>query len=203
VSYIVAVAAPIGGGKTTLVQAMASALADAATLHFDSYEKATGRPARELLDWIREGADFDRFVEPELVVALEALRRGEAVVDPRSGVTIPPRKYIVFEMPLGREAAQVAPLIDLVLWVDIPPDVALARKVREFVETFLQRDERTHRESLGWLAQFLDNYLLVVGDLLAIQRERVRAGADIILDGAEPFNRLVEAAVSEIRRRHP
>jgi uridine kinase len=154
VSYIVAVAAPIGGGKTTLVQAMASALADAATLHFDSYEKATGRPARELLDWIREGADFDRFVEPELVVALEALRRGEAVVDPRSGVTIPPRKYIVFEMPLGREAAQVAPLIDLVLWVDIPPDVALARKVREFVETFLQRDERTHRESLGWLAQF-------------------------------------------------
>ena len=202
-SYIVAVAAPIGGGKTTLVQAMASALADAATLHFDSYEKATGRPARELLDWIREGADFDRFVEPELVVALEALRRGEAVVDPRSGVTIPPRKYIVFEMPLGREAAQVAPLIDLVLWVDIPPDVALARKVREFVETFLQRDERTHRESLGWLAQFLDNYLLVVGDLLAIQRERVRAGADIILDGAEPFNRLVEAAVSEIRRRHP
>jgi uridine kinase len=203
VSYIVAVAAPIGGGKTTLVQAMAGALADAATLHFDSYEKATGRPARELLDWIREGADFDRFVEPELVVALEALRRGEAVVDPRSGVTIPPRKYIVFEMPLGREAAQVAPLIDLVLWVDIPPDVALARKVREFVETFLQRDERTHRESLGWLAQFLDNYLLVVGDLLAIQRERVRAGADIILDGAEPFNRLVEAAVSEIRRRHP
>jgi uridine kinase len=202
-SYIIAVAAPIGGGKTTLVQSVAGALADAATLHFDSYEKATGRPARELLDWIREGADFDRFVEPELVAALGALRGGEAVVDPRSGLTISPRKYIVFEMPLGREAARVAPLIDLVLWVDIPADVALARKVREFVDAFLRRDERTHKESLAWLAQFLDNYLLVVGELLAIQRRRVRAGADAILDGAEPFDRLIEAAVSEIRRRHP
>lgn len=202
-AYVVAVAAPIGGGKTTLVQAVAGALGDASTLHFDSYERATGRPARELIEWIKQGADFDRFVEPELVAALEALRRGEAVVDPRSGLTTLPRTYVVFEMPLGREAARVAPLVDLVLWVDIPPDVALARKVREFVEAFLQRDPRTHAEGLAWLGQFLDNYLLVVGELLAIQRRRVRAGADAILDGTGAFDHLVQSAVSEIRRRHP
>ena len=36
-SYIVAVAAPVGGGKTSLVKAIAEQIGDASTLHYDDY----------------------------------------------------------------------------------------------------------------------------------------------------------------------
>ena len=65
-SKIIAVAAPIGGGKTSLVKAIANRLDDAAMLFYDHYEKATGQPVHDLEQWINNGADFNEFTIPGL-----------------------------------------------------------------------------------------------------------------------------------------
>ena len=63
-NYVVAVAAPIGGGKTSLVKAIANELNDATTIHYDHYEKTTEEPVHNLMEWMKDGANFDDFIIP-------------------------------------------------------------------------------------------------------------------------------------------
>jgi len=202
--HIIAVAAPIGGGKSAIARAIASELPGAAAVYFDHYEQATGQPVQNLQEWIRRGTDFDEFVVPRLREDLARLRRGEEIRDPETGSRLPAAAYVVFENPLGREARSLAEFVDLLIWVKVPPEVALARKLRELVGGFLrqQRPER-HGECLAWLEQYLENYLAIVRDVLRIQEQRVAAGADLVLDGTGAVEALARQAAAEILRRLP
>ncbi|MBW1861388.1 MAG: hypothetical protein JRJ02_03320 [Deltaproteobacteria bacterium] len=198
-AYIIAVAAPVGGGKTSLVKAIADKLGNATTIHFDHYEKITQEPVRNLLQWIKNGADFDDFAIPGLSNDLDKLKRGESIIEPMTNKEISSEKYIIFEMPLGKEHKDTAEYIDLLLWVEIPFDIALARKVREFTNTFITEHEPEKlRESLIWLDQYLDNYLTVIREVLFIQKKKVSVNADIIIDGQSNLETMVQHATKEI-----
>jgi len=202
--YIIAVAAPIGGGKTAVTRAIAARLPGAATISFDHYETATGQPVQSLQGWLSRGADFEEFVVPALREDLERLRRGEPVRDPATGAEIPPGRYLVFENPLGREAGSLAGLIDLLIWVDVPPDVALARKLQELVRGFQGRAGRERQaEPLLWLDRYLESYLTIVREVLRIQAERVAARADLVLSGLPDPEEIAREAAAEILRRFP
>lgn len=199
-TYVVAVAAPIGGGKTSLVTAIASALQDAATIHFDHYEKITEQPVDHLVQWLKKGADFCDFKVPGLAGDLEKLKQGKSIVDPVTKKDIKPRKYVIFEMPLGREHRDTASYIDLLLWVDIPLDVALARKLRQFTGSFLKRfDPLRQRDFILWLDAYLENYIKAVGHVLRIQEERVKPMADVIVDGTQDLERMTRYSTKMIQ----
>jgi hypothetical protein len=203
-SCIVAVAAPIGGGKTSLVHAIARELGDASTIHFDAYEKATSRPIQELRQWLEAGADIDAFSMPELSRDLARLKRGLSVAEPGTGREISPAKYLVFEMPLGKEHRATAAQIDLLVWIDLPLDIALGRKLKEFTGRFLaEYGAEKQRDCMVWLDGFLENYLGAVRDALELQQQRVPRHADVILDGRQDFETLVQRAVGAIRARLP
>jgi uridine kinase len=198
-AYIIAVAAPIGGGKTSLVKALEKALQEAVTVHFDHYEKLSERPVDHLLEWMEKGADFNDFRVPGLAEDLDKLKRGESIVNPLTKEDISPEKYVVFEMPLGREHGETAKYIDLLLWVDIPLDMALARKLKEFTRAFLERyDPQKQQDYILWLDSYLDNYHRVVGKVLRIQETKVRAGADIIIDGTGDLETMIQQAMDAI-----
>lgn len=193
-TFIIAVAAPIGGGKTALVKGLAQALNGASTLHFDHYELATRKTPEELARWLAAGADFNQLRAPGLLCALQALQRGEPVSDPAGGQMILPGDYLILEMPLGRAYAETAELIDVVIWLDIPLDVALARKLREFTAQALADDTEDPRGFLRWLDAYLDQYTEQVRAILQLQKQRVAAGADIVLDGMRPPHVLIADA---------
>lgn len=192
-TFVIAVAAPIGGGKTALVKGLAQALNGASTLHFDHYELATQKTPEELARWLAAGADFNELRAPGLLSALQALKRGEPVTDPAGGQAILPGDCLILEMPLGRAYAETAELIDAVIWLDIPLDVALARKLREFTAQALA-DREDPREFLRWLDAYLDQYTEQVRAILQLQKQRVAAGADIVLDGLRPLHALITDA---------
>ncbi len=201
---VIAIAAPVGGGKTSLARAIASALGDASILSYDSYERSTAQPPEGIMRWIHNGARFDELPAPGLVEDLLHMRRGETTIDPRYRVPAHPGKRIIFEMPLGREYPATAGLIDLLIWIDTPLDTALARKIREFIaDTRSTSGEIDARAFLSWLDGYLDNYLRMVGTMLKIQRERVPVHADVILDGRNDFDTLVRLAIEAIRGRFP
>ena len=197
---IIAVSGPVGGGKTSFVKALAGRLYSAPVIHYDHYETETLKSPEYLKKWIKDGADFNEFTAPGLSEDLRKLKTGESITDVSTGKKIGPQKYILFEMPLGKEHKETANLIDILIWIDIPLDSALARKMREFTEIFLGR-KGDYRESILWLKHYLENYLDVIRDVLVVQKERVSVNADIVVDGMGNFESMVEYAAGEIEKK--
>jgi uridine kinase len=202
--HVIAVAGPIGGGKTSLVKALARVLKDASILFYDNYEQSSKGSVDEMIRWMRDGANIDNLDIARLAGDLSKLKSGQAIIDPLTLAEIPPNKLIILEMPLGREHKSAAPYIDLLIWIDTPPDIALARKIKEFTGHFLiEHRDAAGRDFVVWLHQYLDNYLRAIRDLLQIQRERVAPNADIILDGRCDLETMLKQALREISARMP
>lgn len=177
---VIAVAAPIGGGKSALTAALAQALGESETLRFDDYEQATRKPVDELAQWLADGADFDRLQAPGLAEALTTLLGG-----PQAPGGSAVKRHLVFEMPLGRAWSATAAQIDHLVWIDCPLDVSLARRIREISSDLLHRDALDARRGLAWLDNYLRHYIEVVHHVLELQRERVKPYADLIVDALD------------------
>jgi uridine kinase len=201
--YVVAVAGPTGSGKSALVQSLVAQLQDACALHMDDYERMTREPMADVRRWADRGADFDQLSVPLLGEHLRELKCGEPVVTP-SGARLVPRKYIVFETQFGRAHTATAGLIDLLIWIDVPLEIALARKLKAVAEEAL-REERPHaaRERLAWLQGYLDSYLALVRRLLLVQAERVRPQADLVLDGSGALEPMAARAREHVLQLFP
>lgn len=203
-SYIIAIAGPPGSGKSSLVRSLVGSLGDAAALSFDHYENITGKPPREIKQWLAGGADFDRFVVPGLAGDLQRLKEGEAITDPVSRELVVARKYVIFEMPFGKAQVATAAFIDRLLWIDLPLDVALARTLREHTGIFIERfPPDKHRECLTWLHGYLDGYLDFVHQVLAVQHQKVRPGADLLIDGRDDLEGMTRKALQFINSELP
>jgi uridine kinase len=192
--HVIAVAGPAGGGKSSLVGALVRTLEDATAIHVDSYQQITQRPIREIVQWMQRGADFDEFSIPLLAEHLEQLKRGVPVVDPQTRREIAPAKHILFETHFGRAHRDTGRHVDLLLWIDTPLDIALARNLIDLVGS---------RESAEGLQRYLATYLEDVRGLRLMQRDRICADADVILDGAAPFDDMLARARREIKARFP
>jgi uridine kinase len=200
--HIVAVAGPVGGGKSTLVEGLAGRLTDASVIRFDHYERVTEQPIENIRRWMESGADLDELVIAGLPEDLRALKQGYSVVDPLTQAPIPARKYVLFECQFGRQHKATGQHIDFLIWIDTPLDVALARKVRAFSGELRQARERKEIDGFApWLHAYLDNYLEVVGGLLRMQRETVGANADLVIDGSGTADAVLNRAEREIRAR--
>lgn len=194
-SYVIAVSAPVGGGKTTLVQGLCKALGDATAIHFDHYETLSEHPPADIRRWMRKGANIDELVVEKLPEHLAHLKSGNAVTDP-TGLHIRAAKHICFETPFARQHRATGALVDMAIWIETPLDVALARNLKE-----LGRQPGADSDLSGWLAPYLDSYLDFVRDLLVMQQEVVGGAADLVLDGLDPVDDNVERAAREVRGR--
>lgn len=200
-SHVVAIAAPPGGGKTSLVNALTQRLGSAVSLYFDHYQTLTEQPIEDIAQWMRDGADFNAFVIPRLVEDLAALKRAEDIIDPGTGQRLAPQRFVVFEMPLGRGHDASAPYIDYLVWIDVPADLALARTLRECVRNAVREDDAAEQAVfLRWCDGYLENYLDVVADTLALQREQIRADADLVLDGRASPDVMAQTVVDALAK---
>jgi uridine kinase len=159
---VVAIAAPIGGGKSALVTALCSELDGSVALRFDDFETATRQSVEQLAAWLNAGADFAALEAPGLKKQLASLRASGA-------------SYVIFEMPLGRAWPATRHAIDLLVWIDVPLDIALARRMLEM----------SSRQSadLAWMQHYLSHYISTIHGVLEAQRQAVQPQADLRVDG--------------------
>lgn len=188
-SHVVGVAGHPGAGKSSLVAALAEALGGAPVVRMDDYETMTRMPPAALERWMRDGADIDAFAFPGLE---EELRRVKA----------DPRRFALFETQFGRAHRASGRFLDVLVWVDTPLDIALARNVRATVSGLLREPATQELPGrLRWLQGYLDNYLAVVRSLLVMQDERVRRGAEVVVDGTLPLAEVVRSAAAGIAEK--
>jgi uridine kinase len=197
---IVAISGAPGSGKSTLARGLADALGDAAVVHMDHYEQATAEPIEAIRRWMEQGADYDALPIPLLAEHLDALRAGRVVTDPATQEAIRPAAWILFETQFGRAHHATGRHIDLLVWLDTPPDIALARTLLKSTRIALH-DGQADAAQLAWTEGYLANYLTVVRQLVLMQKARVGAGADIVLDGADAPGALIAHARDRILQR--
>jgi uridine kinase len=165
-------AGPPGAGKSALIAALHARLPDALTVSADDFPAPHAMPFDALESWIEAGADFGCLEVSEFVDALATLRDGRAY----RGRTIAPGAMLLVEAPLGRAHPAIAPLIDRLIWIDTPLDVALARNLI----AWRSQPEGPPPE---WVDAYLDQYLGAVRRVLVAQRAAVTKEADLIVDG--------------------
>jgi uridine kinase len=198
-SFVVAISGPAGSGKTSLVQKVTSLLDDAVSFYFDDYESVSKYPS-DLSEWIREGADPNRWGTPQLVEDLRSLRYGKAISLPDNRGMLKTARFIVIEEPFGRERDKMNELIDFVACIDLPLEIALARALLRTIEEFPR--ERRQDELIEFLMGYLGAYLK--DSLRALYLEvnaRVLKNCDLVLNGVKPLAELAEEIVAAVKIR--
>jgi uridine kinase len=203
-AYVIAIAGTSGAGKTSLVKQVAALLDDAVTFYFDDYSEYPD----DIMQWLRDGADLKQWHSPKMVEDLRALKLGKAITPPElahkhrqaigevsfNGV-LKPARFIIVDEPFGRERPGMNELVDFVVGLNTPLDIALARK--------LLRDIDYHLAGVfsGDLIAYIKDILLdypITRELYLAAGEVAGHHADLAVDGAKPIEELAREVVIKI-----
>lgn len=199
---VIAISGASGVEKSRLVTALVQTLGDAIALHFDDYKPQRTPPSIYPLDprqWLADGADPKAWETPQLAPDLQRLLRGESVVVPRQGTVLAPKRWIVLEEPFGRARTAMRGLIDVVILMEVPLEVALARRLLRVAE---RPDPLTHpEEQARVLLAYLRDDHAIGRELYRVITERVRPDCDLIVDGLQPADVLAASTAEWIRQR--
>jgi len=198
-AFVIGISAPPGGGKSSLAQALAKRLGNATTIHFDAYEQITSSPMHDISDWMRRGADFNEFDIQKLSEDLKRIKSGQSITESNETFEILPPHYVLFETLFGREHEASGRFIDRLIWIDVPLDLALARKLLDFTDPEPDEGVGQNADStLMWLRGYLGHYVQATRGLLMMQKERIALTADLTLNGTLDLTTLVEQATRDI-----
>jgi uridine kinase len=192
-ALVIAVCGTSGAGKTRLVERTVELLGDAVALHFDDYRSVSDYPT-DLLAWLEAGADPDAWRTPRMAADLMALRAGRAVALPDPARRLEPRRFVVVEDPFGRARREMAPGIDFSAYLDLPMEIALARKLRRDLAGAAR--ELGAQGALDRASLFFEEYLERRGrEAYLAGNRRARESCDVVLDGMLPLEVLAREIV--------
>lgn len=197
--FVIAISGVSGAGKTALVSKVADFLGDAVVLHFDDYRSVAKYPEypSDMPKWIEKGKDLDAWEIPQLLDDLKALREGKTISLPDKR-EVKPARFIVLEEPSGRERIGLRELIDFVVLLDLPLEIALARKVVQDLGrclTDIPSDKLAEAVQRG--IDYYSHYPLAREYYLTCV-ERVSQDCDLVLDGTRPAEELAHKVVAAV-----
>src|SRR5215216_1504103 len=178
-TFVIAIAGHSGAGKSTLVENLVTRLGSANSLSLDEYESSSTYPPAA--KWIHDGADPNEFLIPQFDADVRALKNGKPISQPETGIEIRPARFLVVEEPFGRGREAIRELIDFVVYVDTPLEIAYIRKISR-KNDFLPWEENPDifikhlRENMEWYLRNGRNFYLAVAD-------KVRQNCDLVVDG--------------------
>jgi uridine kinase len=201
---VIVVSGSVGSGKSTVVARLSELLGNCPTLIFDHYEQYVEWP-QDMSRWIEEGADPSQIRVPRLKEDLLSLLEGVPITYPVDGEVVHPAEYVIVEEPSGQERWEIAAYIDLVVFIDVPQDVCVARMVQRTMDMEVWDSERTFENQskkdlvrqmnavASWVTHYLRARSMYVGVSSAVKRK-----ADIVVDGMRPVDEIVAEIVSAI-----
>lgn len=198
-SFVVAISGTSGSGKTSLVQKVTGLLEDAVSFYFDDYASVSKYPSN-FSEWVKEGADLNQWETPQLFEDLQALRNGKFISLPDNKGVIKTARFIVMEEPFGRERARMNELIDFVVFINVPLEVALARRLLRDAEWCLS--EKNPEYLAAYLKEYLTGYLSgATREMYLEVNARVLKNCDLVLDGVKSLDELADEIVAAIKTK--
>ncbi len=167
-TYIIAINAISGGGKTTITKELQKCLPNAKALHFDDRDYDSNSGIDDICKWIEEGADVNKF-------NLELLANDIELLSSNSD-------YIVMDYPFGYRHNLIGKYVDLSIFIDTPLDIALARRIiRDYDKDTVQN---IFSDMEQYLSQGRNAYLYGLNTTIE--------DADFVVDGSKSTNDIVE-----------
>lgn len=201
--FVIAITGHSGAGKSTLIQELVRRLGDAISLSFDDYQSTSKYPPTE--QWLEEGADPNQFATPDFAADAQKLVMGEAILHPITNSAIRPARYLVLEEHFGRGRNAIREMIDFVVLLDLPLELAHARKLLRKNDFLPWEDNpelfiRNLREHLNWYIRVGQEFYTAVDHI-------VREDCDLIVDGTQPTSQIalqiVQAVKTELSNNEP
>ena len=174
--FVISISGISGSGKTTVANLFKEMMVNTEIIYFDNIPGDL--LGREYCEWSESGADCNEW---NLTPITDELKRlFSELLD-----------YIVIDYPFGKAHRIVGAYIDFSVWIDIPLDVALARRIlRDF--TCRSENRRPLKENItDEISSHLDFYLLRHRDTYLRHIETIKSSADLVLDGTKPPNVIV------------
>ena len=194
---VIGISAVSGGGKTAVTRRPAEVLGDAAAIHFDDYDDTNVHPV-DLQRWFADGADSDVYETPVFTSHLEALKAGQSIRYPIGDKTTGPARYVVADAPLGRAHSDSGCFIDLMVFIDTPLDIAMARRILRDTDRAIRP---TTDEALQHVKDELCGYEARARPIYEHFQEEMRARSDLIVDGTLGVDEVVERIVCQMQSR--
>ena len=195
----IGISAVAGGGKTAVTKRLVEVLGDAVSLHFDDYDDTNIHPG-DIQRWFAAGADYDAYRTPVFTDHLEALKAGTSITYPVGGVQLGPARYVVVDAPLGRAHSDSGRFIDLMVFVDTPLDVALARRLLRDIDG---QSAWSADQVIQYVKEELSAYLVGARPIYEEFQERMRTTSDVIIDGTLGVDDVAEKIRVETDARFP
>jgi uridine kinase len=194
-TFVIAIAGHSGAGKSTLIRSLVRRLGNARELSTDSYRSTSLYPDSK--QWIEAGADPNEFKMPRFDEALRSLVHGKSILHPESGIEIQPATFLVLEEHFGRGRETICDLIDFVVYLDTPLEVAYIRKLARKTDFLPWEDDpplflKHLRENMEWYQRIGRSFYLAVS-------ERVRQNCDLMIDGMLPTEVLAEQVMRALQ----
>lgn len=184
---VVGVSGISGSGKTTLVNALSQQL-HATCLFWDNFDEISASPS-DYVTWFERHGDYNEFNYQALAEAIFALKKGQSITHPVNKEVLSPTQYIIVDAPLGKAHIQTSQHIDFFIHIDIPLDVALARRLR--------RDINHQNLSRQDIDNALKYYLTQSRPLFTEECMcSISNSADYIIDGSEKTETQVKLIVA-------
>jgi uridine kinase len=197
-TFVIAIAGPSGAGKSTLIKDLVGRLGHANALSLDSYRSSSVYP--EAAKWIEDGADPNEFKLPRFDEDVRALKNRKQIIHPDSGIEIKPEPFLLLEEHFGRGRAALCDLIDVVIYLDTPLEVAYIRKLAR-KNDFLPWEDNPElfitnlRENMEWYQRVGRRFYLAVS-------EQVRRDCDLIVDGMLSTEQIVDEIMNIVEKRY-
>lgn len=196
---VIGITSVSGGGKTAVTRRLVETLGNAVAIHFDDYDDTNIHPA-DIQRWFADGADYNAYETPVLTSHLQELKAGRSIRYPTDGTVIEPARYVVADAPLGRAHSASGRLIDLLVFIDTPLDVAMARRVLRDIDA---ASRQTADRPLEHVKADLAGYERGARPVYEHFQARMRADADLIVDGTLDLDLIVERIRAAVEARRP
>ena len=182
--FVISISGTSGSGKTTLAQALMERLGNAAVFHFDSIQ--ADLLGRDYNAWSEAGADCNEWKLSPITDAIKCM-------------LTEPLDYILIDYPFGKAHRDVGEYVDFDVWVDVPLDVALARRI---LRDFIRRDTARRplkEETTEEVATYLDFYLARHRASYPRHEETVKPFADLVVDGERTPAETADLVIAKVK----
>jgi uridine kinase/N-acetylglutamate synthase-like GNAT family acetyltransferase len=181
---VISISGISGSGKTTVANALNDWIANSKVIYFDNIPG--NLLGRNYCEWSESGADCNEWILTPIIDEIERLS-SESL------------DYIILDYPFGKTHSKVGAYVDFSVWIDIPLDIALARRIlRDFTRRQTSRRPLKGNTSEE-VSSYLDFFLARHRDTYFRHIETIRSHVDLIIDGTKRPEDIADEILAHIQ----